>query len=130
MTNVEKIKAIFYDYAQGIERLEISKSELDEIAKRIETEVMGIQDDNEFVNLTDLTKKISFMEFKEIKFEHHPEWDSIAFTSKWIEMVVNSANKAGDISITISALREPDVHIFLTQENIQQLITHLQKQLE
>ena len=57
MTNVEKIKAIFYDYAQGIEHLEISKSELDEIAKRIETEVMGIEDPNEFVNLTDLTKK-------------------------------------------------------------------------
>lgn len=57
MTNVEKIKAIFYDYAQGIEWLEISKDELDEIAKRIETEVMGIEDPNEFVNLTDLTKK-------------------------------------------------------------------------
>jgi hypothetical protein len=57
MTNVEKIKAIFHDYAQGIEWLEISKSDLDEIAKRIETEVMDIQDDNEFVNLTDLTKK-------------------------------------------------------------------------
>lgn len=56
MTNVEKIKAIFYDYAQGIEWLEISKAELDEIAKRIETEVMGIEDPNEFVNLTDLTK--------------------------------------------------------------------------
>ena len=57
MTNIEKIKAIFFDYAQGIEWLEISKNDLDEIAKRIETEVMGIQDDNEFVNLTDLTKK-------------------------------------------------------------------------
>jgi hypothetical protein len=57
MTNVEKIKAIFYDYAQGIEWLEISKDDLDEIAKRIETEVMGIEDPNEFVNLTDLTKK-------------------------------------------------------------------------
>lgn len=57
MTNIEKIKAIFYDYAQGVEWLEISKAELDEIAKRIETEVMGIEDPNEFVNLTDLTKK-------------------------------------------------------------------------
>ena len=57
MTNIEKIKKIFYDYAQGIEWLEISKDELDEIAKRIETEVMGIEDPNEFVNLTDLTKK-------------------------------------------------------------------------
>ena len=57
MTNIEKIKAIFFDYAQGIEWLEISKNDLDEIAKRIETEVMGIEDPNEFVNLTDLTKK-------------------------------------------------------------------------
>jgi hypothetical protein len=57
MTNIEKIKAIFYDYAQGIEWLEISKNDLDEIAKRIETEVMGIEDPNEFVNLIDLTKK-------------------------------------------------------------------------
>jgi len=56
-TNIEKIKAIFFDYAQVIEWLEISKNELDEIAKRIETEVMGIEDPNEFVNLTDLTKK-------------------------------------------------------------------------
>lgn len=56
MTNVEKIKAIFFDYAQGTEWLEISRNELDIIAKRIETEVMKIQDDNEFVNLTDLTK--------------------------------------------------------------------------
>jgi hypothetical protein len=57
MTNIEKIKAIFYDYSQGIEWLEISKDELDIIAYRIETEVMGIQDDDAFVNLTDLTKK-------------------------------------------------------------------------
>ena len=56
MTNKEKIKAIFFDYAQGIEWLEISKDELDIIAYRIETEVMGIQDDDAFVNLTDLTK--------------------------------------------------------------------------
>jgi len=55
--NAEKIKSIFYDYAQGIEWLEVSKSDLDEIAKRIVIEVMGIQDDNEFVGLIDLTKK-------------------------------------------------------------------------
>jgi hypothetical protein len=56
MTNVDKIKAIFLDYAQGIEWLEISKDELDIIAKRIEVEVMGISDDNEFVTLVDLNK--------------------------------------------------------------------------
>ena len=58
MSNTEKIKAIFLDYAGGINWLEISIENLDEIAKRIEIEVMGIADDNEFVNLTDLTKKI------------------------------------------------------------------------
>ena len=56
-SNVEKIKSIFYDYAQGIEWLEVSKDELEIIAKRIEKEVMGVQDDSEFVSLKDLTKK-------------------------------------------------------------------------
>lgn len=56
-SNVEKIKSIFYDYTRGIEWLEISNDELEIIAKRIEVEVMGIQDDNEFVSLKDLTKK-------------------------------------------------------------------------
>jgi hypothetical protein len=56
-SNVEKIKSIFYDYVQGIEWLEVSKDELEIIAKRIETEVMGVQDDNEFVSLKDLTKQ-------------------------------------------------------------------------
>ena len=56
-SNQEKIKSIFLDYAQGINHLEISVDELDIIAARIEREVMDIADDNEFVGLTDLTKK-------------------------------------------------------------------------
>jgi hypothetical protein len=56
-SNVEKIKSIFLDYAEGIYHLEIRDFELEIIAKRIETEVMGVQDDNEFVSLKDLTKK-------------------------------------------------------------------------
>jgi hypothetical protein len=57
--NIEKIKAIIYDYdrSDSVNRIEFTIDELEEIAKRIETEVMGIQDPNEFVNLTDLTKK-------------------------------------------------------------------------
>jgi len=58
--NVEKIKSIILDYDQyrdSVDRIEFTIDELDEIAKRIETEVMGIEDPNEFVNLTDLTKK-------------------------------------------------------------------------
>jgi len=58
-TNIEKIKAIILDYDRSneVNNIEFHLNELDEIAKRIETEVMGIEDPNEFVNLTDLTKK-------------------------------------------------------------------------
>ena len=58
-TNIEKIKAIILDYDRSneVNNIEFHLNELDEIAKRIETELMGIEDPNEFVNLTDLTKK-------------------------------------------------------------------------
>jgi hypothetical protein len=55
-TTQEKIKGIFFDYAVGMSWLEISRDDLDIIAERIEREVMGVQDDNEFVELRDLTK--------------------------------------------------------------------------
>ena len=55
-TNIEKIESIFLDYAEGTYHLEITKKELGIIAKRIEIEVMGIEDPNEFVGLIDLTK--------------------------------------------------------------------------
>jgi len=57
--NIEKIKAIIYDYdrSDSVNRIEFTIDELEEIANRIETEVMGIEDPNEFVNLADLTKK-------------------------------------------------------------------------
>ncbi len=56
MSNREHIKKIFFDYAEGREWLEINIKDLDIIAERIEREVMGIQDDNEFVNLKDISK--------------------------------------------------------------------------
>lgn len=58
-TNIQKIESIFYDYAfQGHgNNLEIFQQDLRIIAQRIETEVMGITDDDEFVNLKDLTKE-------------------------------------------------------------------------
>jgi hypothetical protein len=63
-SNIEKIKSIFYDYAQGIEWLEISKNDLDEIASRIEVEVMGIQDDDHYIKgLVDLTKPTEHKRF-------------------------------------------------------------------
>lgn len=56
-SNQEKIKSIFLDYAVGMYHLDITETELEIIAERIEKEVMGIEDDNEYVSLVDLTKK-------------------------------------------------------------------------
>jgi len=57
-SNIEKIKSIFYGYAEEVQHngLKITTQELDEIASRIEKEVMGIEDPNEFVNLKDISK--------------------------------------------------------------------------
>jgi len=56
MSNREHIKKIFYDYAQGLEWLEINIKDLDIIAERIEREVMGIEDDDFYANLKDINK--------------------------------------------------------------------------
>lgn len=57
----QKIRAIFYDYANrkksNYSILKISENELAIIAYRIERELMGVSDDNEFVGLKDLTKE-------------------------------------------------------------------------
>jgi 3-deoxy-D-arabino-heptulosonate 7-phosphate (DAHP) synthase len=55
---MDKIESIVYDYAQGYQhdKLIITTNELKEIAYRIVTEIMEVNDDNAFVNLIDLTK--------------------------------------------------------------------------
>ena len=55
---IDRIESIVYDYAQSYQhnKLIITTNELKEIAYRIVTEVMEINDDNAFVNLIDLTK--------------------------------------------------------------------------
>ena len=56
-TTIDKIKSIIYDYTSGSGSCkELWDSDINEIAKRITTEVVGVNDDNEFVNLKDLTK--------------------------------------------------------------------------
>jgi hypothetical protein len=55
-TAIQRIESIFYDYAQGKYHLEITQDELMIISKRIVTEVMGINDDNAFVDLKDISK--------------------------------------------------------------------------
>ena len=52
-----QIKKIFLDYAQGIFHLEITQDNLDEIASRIVSEVLGIEDDNAFATLKDIKRK-------------------------------------------------------------------------
>jgi hypothetical protein len=55
---MDKIESIVYDYAQGYQhdKLIITTNELKEIAYRIVTEIMEVNDDNAFVNLINLTK--------------------------------------------------------------------------
>jgi hypothetical protein len=55
-TTIDKIKSIIYDYTLGSGPKELWDSDIDEISKRIATEVVGVNDDNEFVNLKDLIK--------------------------------------------------------------------------
>jgi len=69
------------------------------------------------------------MEFKETIWENNSEWNTIEFKGKFINIEVSSLDKDGDVAIEITVDNEP-VTIFLNQENIQQLITHLQKQLK
>jgi hypothetical protein len=55
---IDKIESIVYDYAQGHShnQLLITTDELREIAYRIVTEIMEVNDDNQFVSLRDLKK--------------------------------------------------------------------------
>ena len=69
------------------------------------------------------------MEFKETNWETNPEWNTIEFMGKWTNMEVSSVDNDGDVEITVTNDGE-DFRVFLNQENIQQLITHLQKQLK
>lgn len=69
------------------------------------------------------------MEYKEIKFEHASEYNSIQFVSKWITIDIGSVDMGGDIAIGINRDGESE-SFYLNQENIKQLISHLQKQIK
>lgn len=70
------------------------------------------------------------MEFKETNWDSNPEWNTIEFMGKRTNMEVSSVDKDGEVSIEITVDNDLPVTIFLNQENIQQLITHLQKQIK
>ena len=69
------------------------------------------------------------MEFKENVYAEWPEWNSIEFKGKWIKMEVKSADSSGDVEISITEDGD-EKFVFLNQENLKHLITHLQKQLK
>jgi len=71
------------------------------------------------------------MKFREIKYENLPHWDSIEFSTEigTRKMEVNSADMSGDVEIEMTEW-DKTISVYLTQENIKQLITHLQKQLK
>jgi hypothetical protein len=57
MTIQDKIKAIVLDYADRAwdGHLIITPNDINEISQRIETEVMGVEDTNAFVNLPNIS---------------------------------------------------------------------------
>ena len=69
------------------------------------------------------------MEFKETNWETNPGWNTIEFMGRWTNMEVSSVDPDGEVEITVTNDGE-NFRVFLNQENIQQLITHLQKQLK
>ena len=69
------------------------------------------------------------MGFKETNWETNPGWNTIEFMGRWTNMEVSSVDPDGEVEITVTNDGE-NFRVFLNQENIQQLITHLQKQLK
>ena len=69
------------------------------------------------------------MEFKETIYEHAPEYNTIEFKGKYIKMEIFSADLGGDVEISITEDGD-EKFVFLNQENLKHLITHLQKQVK
>jgi hypothetical protein len=70
------------------------------------------------------------MEFTQTTYVNNPEWDQIVFASQTgnTRVEIGSIDKDEDIEFFIVEGSE-STSFYLTRENIQQLITHLQKQL-
>ena len=87
MLNVDKIKSIFLEYAEGINHLEISESDLDIIAQRIINEVVN-PDTNELIGkafnsphstLTYIIEKIENQEVTIAWKKYSGEYDSTTY---------------------------------------------------
>jgi hypothetical protein len=68
------------------------------------------------------------MEFSQTTFVDNPEWDQIIFSTSNTRVEIGSTDKDGDVEFFVVDGSE-STYFYLNKENIQQLITHLQKQL-
>ena len=70
------------------------------------------------------------MEFSQTTFIDNPQYDQIVFTSSKgnTRVEIGSFDKDGEVEFFVTELGE-STSFYLTRENVQQLITHLQKQL-
>ena len=68
------------------------------------------------------------MEFTQTTYVDNPQWDQIVFTSQSgnTRVEIGSFDKDGEVEFFVTELGESTT-FFLNKENIQQLITHLQK---
>jgi hypothetical protein len=69
------------------------------------------------------------MKLEVIKFDDKPEHDNIVFTHGANSVEVGDLDKDDEVAFEVMD-DEATILFYLTQENIQQLINHLQKQLK
>jgi hypothetical protein len=70
------------------------------------------------------------MEFSQTTYVDNPEYNQIVFDSKRgnTRVEIGSFDKDGEVEFFVVQYNE-SASFYLTRENVQQLITHLQKQL-
>jgi RecB family endonuclease NucS len=74
---------------------------------------------------------INNMEFRETIWNEHPEWNTIEFISSSGNITLNVCSNDQDDEVEINISEFGVTHgVYLTQDNIKQLINHLQKQLK
>jgi hypothetical protein len=69
------------------------------------------------------------MEFKETSWGSNPKWNTIEFKGRWTSMEVSSADHEETVEFSM-VVHDEEFRVFLNQENLKQLITHLQKQIK
>lgn len=69
------------------------------------------------------------MEFRAITFENTPSWDSIEFSNERIQLNVYPIDDDSEVQLELDN-GDKVMNVYLTQNNIKQLIDYLQKQIK